>query len=361
MILPKPAGDNYQIMIASSPLKNNKNKQMKKLISLLMIGISVVLGFNGCSKVFEIHDPTVEVKDIYISDTLDADANLLRKVTFTLDGNADVISFYSGETGSDYAYHNGRIEKLLDLNLSFLTSCDAGVQGPDMLSVMASSDFSGALTPEAVQAATWTDITNRFNISPIVTNIDLFTSSGKGDIRDLTGVDKPIYLAFKYAVQPQRVSGSTTITNAYSRMRIRGWEVSSTTETATATLSTFTSAFASAGWKYVEIGEWRTGRNTITSSQIQLRGNHATGAGLTAEHLETYMEAWAICLDPISAGDVDLGPDRPLVIKSYVDDPVRTYSFVYKDPGEYEAVFVLSNVNASDEKKTIKKVKVVIP
>src|SRR5690606_21292297 len=151
----------------------------------------------------------------------------------------------------------------------------------------------------------------------------------------------------------------TTVTNAYSRMRIRDWRVTSTTETATTALSTFTSAFASTGWKYVEIGEWRSGRNTITSSQIQIRGNHATGAGLTAAHLETYTEAWAICLDPISAGDIDLGPDRPLVIKSYVDDPIKTFSYSYKDPGEYEAVFVLSNVNAKDEKRTIKKVKIV--
>ncbi|WP_205966346.1 DUF5017 domain-containing protein [Parapedobacter sp. SGR-10] len=68
------------------------------------------------------------------------------------------------------------------------------------ISVLVSTDFNGKRESfEDIQAATWTDITDRCHIDY---ESNKFTPSGKVDITDLHREGKPIYLAFKYVFDP---------------------------------------------------------------------------------------------------------------------------------------------------------------
>src|SRR5687768_5263832 len=91
--------------------------------------------------------------------------NLGDTVKFSFEGNPDLISFYSGELYKQYEFKEGRDIELKDAVFSFSTAYPTitGVAQPNQFSVHASTDFNGDYTSyNHIQAATWTDITNKF-------------------------------------------------------------------------------------------------------------------------------------------------------------------------------------------------------
>src|SRR5690606_11819649 len=86
------------------------------------------------------------------------------EVTFELQGNPGILSFYSGELFHDYQFRTGRTIEPGTLLFSFDSSVQYGAQS-DQLSVLASTDFNGDYSDILhVQEATWTDITERFTV-----------------------------------------------------------------------------------------------------------------------------------------------------------------------------------------------------
>lgn len=321
-----------------------------KMINKIMI--LLLLAFCSCENPLDIPEPMFEVVGYDIEDTFDEDGNLKKQVTFQLEGTADVISFYSGAVGGDYEYRDGRIVKLLGLEVSFSSNCTFGDQGCDVFSVLASTDFNGGNEPEDVQKATWLDITDRFTISPHEATNAVYHESGKVDVSDLTVEENPLYLAMRHETHNQVINGA--LANVYTAFRIRDWRVTSETELGTAEIANQ----GDGGLYLVEIGNFRPGRNVL-GGIITLRGNHGN-VNNDLEHLEAETEGWVIS-SPIEAGDIDLGPDRPVSIKSREDLPMTSFSYEYDEPGEYEAVFYVSNVNIEGEKAKYKKVKIMIP
>ena len=124
-------------------------------------------------------------------------------VSFKIDSNADFLTFYSGEEGSKYEYHD--VNRVVDagIALSFMTSTSSGLAGspnPSILPVSYSNDFSGIYTEEEMAKATWIDITERFNF-PEDTGIS-DCKSGNVDISDLfESDDRALYFRFEYTVQ----------------------------------------------------------------------------------------------------------------------------------------------------------------
>ncbi len=100
------------------------------------------------------------------------------EVLFTFTGNAENIVFWSGETGSQYVNRSRASEKGSPY-LRFTSAATTGAQA-DGLSVLVSKDFKGAVNPESVSAATWTDISVP-NADLPATNLALgrtYTASG---------------------------------------------------------------------------------------------------------------------------------------------------------------------------------------
>lgn len=251
---------------------------------------------------------------------------------FFFQGNPYFVSFYSGELLSDYAFKDGRILPGGKVTMSFNSNTQYGTQA-NQLSVHASSDFSGDLNIDAVQAATWTDITNRFTLATGTT----YVPSGAREVSDLIEDGKPFFIAFKYTMrQPTSTYGLG------KTWRIQNFNVKSETLVGEVELSTM----ANAGWTFVYKGPKEAARNSISSTTVQMRAN--------AVDVVSETEDWCIS-KPMSAGSVNLGPDRPVVLKNTADNPLDVFKYAYSKPGIYTAVFEYSNESVYQKGKRKKE------
>lgn len=113
-------------------------------------------------------------------------------ITFGITGGAELITFYSGESGNEYEFRE-RFRVDGTPTLQFNTYRQNAPQD-NSLSLMVSTDFSGTYDVENLQKATWTDITSRAMLSEGIDN----TPSGSIDLSDLQQEGIPLYIAFKY-------------------------------------------------------------------------------------------------------------------------------------------------------------------
>lgn len=268
-------------------------------------------------------------------------------VVFNLEGDAEIISFYSGEPLLDYEFKTSRVIAPDYMNVSFTTGVAYGTH-PDLLSVWVSNDFNGKYTIDDVLAATWTnDITKNFVLAPNSMNSTssaLSVPSGVIDIKS-AAVDKtkPIYLAFRYYKTPDAVGGTQ-----------RNWFVRSLKiETGTILGSQVFSDQRQLTLVYDKHFTDESLKNSsLSSSSMTIRVPSALP--------NDTVQVWAIS-PPLSAADFENGPDRPIPIRGYRDEVIKTYEYVYNTPGTYTAVFVAKNANIyGDSEERVKKITITV-
>jgi len=309
-------------------------KTIKNTVMLLCAGI----GFVGCNKV-EVTMPTFDVQ----VETLTYKVGDM--VDFTFTGDADQITFYSGETMKDYAYIDGRVDKVLALNTSFSTAIRYGLANgqKDLLSVWVSSDFSGDYTIEGVHSATWKDnVSKDFTLAPPTMDNNTaanFIPSGVLDIMSEAEEGKPLYLAFRY----KKDAGKEQ----------RNWFMRNIAVNAVTDLGSF-SLFDASGFTLVYDDNYEADadkNSSVTSTQITLRSPNNFNP--------LAVEVWAIS-PPISTAETDLGPDKGTSIKGFRDLKLEEYSYTYEEAGEYTVTFVASNSNLYGESKVVKQLKITV-
>ncbi|MEI6586457.1 MAG: DUF5017 domain-containing protein [Sediminibacterium sp.] len=259
-------------------------------------------------------------------------------------GEAQDISFYSGETLKDYDFKDGHIVDVTGQTavLAFSTAVNLGTQ-LNQLYVMASTDFKGDYSSmAAVKAATWTDITARFKYG--TTTTFLATSA---DVTDLMVAGKPLYIAFKYITKPQGVNGVA-----------RQWSIQSLTLTSgkklNNTVALTLSDEPSAGFQLVDQSATTApALSAITTAKIVLQGNNYTTAN------DPTSENWAISTG-INIDKVNLGPDLSTALKGMTAAALKEYRYVYATPGTYKAVFTSSNNSINETKQTSKTINLTI-
>ena len=259
-------------------------------------------------------------------------------------GEAQDISFYSGETLKDYDFKDGHIVDVTGQTavLAFSTAVNLGTQ-LNQLYVMASTDFKGDYSSmTAVKAATWTDITARFKYG--TTTTFLATSA---DVTDLMVAGKPLYIAFKYITKPQGVNGVA-----------RQWSIQSLTLTSgkklNNTVALTLSDEPSAGFQLVDQSATTApALSAITTAKIVLQGNNYTTAN------DPTSENWAISTG-INIDKVNLGPDLSTALKGMTAAALKEYRYVYATPGTYKAVFTSSNNSINETKQTSKTINLTI-
>lgn len=254
-------------------------------------------------------------------------------VSFTLNGNADFISFFSGEPLSDYAFKNERIIQPDFINVSFTTGVAYG-NHPDMLSVWISNDFNGDYTPEGINAATWSNaITKDFVIAPNSmnsTSVAQAVPAGTIDIK-AAAVDKtkPIYLGFKLRKFPDSDPKGGTQRNWF----VRSLKI----ETGTLLGSELFSDMRNLKLVYdSKLNTPALQTSSLSSTSMTIR--------VPSSLPDDTLVNWAIS-PPLSANEFDNGPDRPVPIRGYRDETIKTYEYVYYTPGTYNVVFVARNSN----------------
>jgi hypothetical protein len=317
-------------------------------------------------------------------------------INFNFKGNAQDISFYSGETLTDYAFKEGRMidVKGKGITMEFSSSVQVGTQ-VSPLTILASTDFNGDYSSLAkVKSATWTDITNRFTFG----NNATFFATGKKDISDLTVPGKPIYIAFKYVTKPQAINGLA-----------RQWLIQNFAIKSIATLPNTASSTPidliltdqnGAGFRIVDEDPVNNPALSIVSASVlSLWGNEYRHAGLPkydpnnpifnpedpmydptntvlykplavytpfipfdplSPYNDPLRENWAVSA-PIQLEAVDLGPDLSTSIKVGITAAKLTsYAYSYAMPGTFKAVFVGSNNSIGDVKKVVKEITLTI-
>ena len=120
---------------------------MKRYKSFLLIGIVGAL-FAACDK--ELKQNTVLNVDVLSDNTIQFDGHTVtvpkgKPVTFTISGDPDFITFFSGEPGKEYKYHNRTemtADDVVECNLSFKSWAQYG-KAENILSMYITDSFPG--------------------------------------------------------------------------------------------------------------------------------------------------------------------------------------------------------------------------
>ncbi|WP_353196201.1 DUF5017 domain-containing protein [Parapedobacter defluvii] len=260
---------------------------------------------------------------------------------FQFNGDANVVTFYSGEPGHVYIYRE-RTQKELegDVSLSFSTRVLNSYElDPRELTVLVSTDFSGNYIYDDVTAADWINISDKF-VYPQVETGGL-TNAGTISIVDLFVPGKPFYIAYRYQ----------TIGRPPAARDGRNWRVeqfSLVNEYAAG--STVLADQTTAGWSAVNQDNVDPGRGvTISSARLNFRSNNV--------RREIGLDVWVVS-QPIDLFKVD--PDRGVAIKNMSENQLTSYTHMYDTPGTYEAVFVAANSTIYGEQSVTRTVSVTV-
>ncbi len=299
-----------------------KIKKMKKLYYFITF---IIIGFSSCIKE-EVEQPTFDVS------TTSTTYKVGDTVRFNFKGNADIISFWSGEDGTNYDNKERTLLTGGKVEMSFTSRVEFGRQERN-LQVFLSNNFSGIYNAAEIEKATWIDITDRFEYA---TSTTVFPSGIK-DISDLLLPGKPFYIGFKYV--GQAVVGTNTQ---------RTWTVNALSVTNTFSTNKIIQLMsqATASYLFVDIVN-PTNAWGFNGSALIFRP-----ASATTESLD-----WAITA-PIIADRTN--PDVGVGIKSFADNRLSSYEYVYRTPGTYKVVFVVSNATVNGQEKAVKEMMLTI-
>ena len=329
----------------------------------------------------------IETPNIQVS-TESSTYQVGESVRFKIDGNADMIAFYSGEPTNDYAYKDGRVIDVSQgaVALSFTSAVTGGTQA-DQLTLLASNDFDGNYENLAsVKEATWVDITDRFTFGSSAT----FVPSTVQDVSDLVVPGKPLYFAFRYLTRPQAANGLART------WMIQTFEINSSILFNDAQVKITDQA--NAGFRIIDQEPVNApARSTITTTRISLLGNiykdpadpifdpenpiydpenpiydpaspsyNASAVRPTfipydpnSPYNDPESENWAIS-KPIYIDQVELGPDWSRAIKGIANPTIEEFRYTYSKPGTYNAYFIAINATIDGRKEIVQEITLTI-
>ncbi|WP_187444023.1 DUF5017 domain-containing protein [Sphingobacterium phlebotomi] len=303
-----------------------------------LIIISVALIMASCQDLYEVEAPVFDVR---------TDQQVYRvgdMIRFQIEGDPDMINFYSGTMGNDYAYHDQ--ERVYDLTptLSFRSAKYAG-NNEDCAELLYTTEFNGNYDYENVKVTNWINISDRFNIPPIVGTSATFSASGTVDVSDLFEDGKPVYFAWycktneasqrtQFQVSDFNITGVSTVDPEISGVL-------------------YSQAQLGFDWSLnPEASEDPTLPN-INTSRILWTG---TFNNLSGPHKEGYAVSAAVTVPE----QMNLGFDAHTVIKSIQNVNMTEYFYAFDKAGEYEVAFVAYNVNFKGREEIVRKIKLTI-
>ncbi len=321
----------------------NTIDRFKKTVWIL----SLILVFFSCSKEIDLVEPELNVT---------VSSSTVKKgepVKFNIEGNPDIITFFSGEIGRDYEYVNKeRILPLDEVNLSFQSQVrtqggSAGYCQDDQFHILISNnlEFNGNTRADSmmnISNAIWTDLTDKFTLCPLeCKSTTPYTYSEQFDVFDLIDLDKPLFIAFKYINRSNAENGNATI------WRFQSFSLSAKTEAGVVSLLNQ----GTANWQPFYVAE-KWGANAFSNS-----GSQVTLRGLTAN--SEYNELWCVS-KAVNVENVNLGREYGIAIKSLSDIPLKSYEYTFEKEGVYTVTFLGVNANISGKKQIESKLQITV-
>lgn len=305
---------------------------MKKIKIVLSSLFLLTLVFQSCEDQHEVSAPNFNVTPITMS------AITGEPVEFSVENAPNFLMFYSGEFGHEYQYRDRtRAEGTVYMSFNNAQKWGLGVNATGTLSILASTDYDGTGTTEAIGLATWTDISDRFNISEDYT-FD-WTFSGDADITDLDN-GEIIYFAIRRYAEEHHGTG-----NRQPEWRISEFNIRNDINDSGNFLEVISAATTgSSGFTGTSVdGEvvdwnghqwyWDTGFNVwrIRSENPRHRN-------------DDYLITDGVNLSAVL-------PDEGVVLKTY-STPLESFEYTYSQPGTYTVTMVGNNttVYGSEEK-----------
>lgn len=252
-------------------------------------------------------------------------------VSFRISGKADNIVFYSGETGHEYDLRDREYADN-DLMVDFVSYTDYLTYVHPNLRILISSDFNGIYDAENLALATWTDVTDEFQL-PAATGKN--TPSGTVNLKKFVSDDNDalFYIAFRYF----DLDG----VGLRNRWVIRSININKVSPEGQSTLL---ADIKTAGWQNVVVSgavKW-----TLSGTQLLATGNATSND----------KDVWAV-----SRG-YNLRSSEPStgVVLKNISTVVSEYQHTYNTPGTYEAVFASSSVWYNSDSHSTTRVKVTV-
>jgi len=249
--------------------------------------------------------------------------------------------FYSGSIGNSYTYHDKDRFYEVTPTLKFQSAKSAG-NNPDCARLYYSTEFDGNYTYENIKSTTWLDITDRFHIAPLPPTTGLVnTPSGEVEIKDIFESGKPVYFAWHCTTQ----AGSQRTQFRVQEFTITGY----VKDNPTFSSILYNQAGMDFQW-YQNEASATQGSNLPSVSSTQLLWN-----GIFNNLTGPFKEGYAVS-KPVVLPELNAGTDKPLLIIAKQSEPSSSnkYKYVYNQEGEYEAVFIASQVNSAND-EIIKK------
>ncbi|MDQ7948540.1 MAG: DUF5017 domain-containing protein [Pedobacter sp.] len=312
----------------------------------------------------EVKEPTLEVsspKTTYkVGDVID----------FNISGESDIITFYSGEPQSEFAYRDSHVVDVssagVNMNFNIAATGNATSQGtlnattPPQLTVWASTDLNDDYTPAGVQKATWVDITSRFKYATTATFISASPTVGGVSVNDLIKPGKPLYIGFRHETKPQAVAppvGGITRSWLFEAFSMTSQKNISTNPNATWMPQFYN--LQQAGFRLVDMyGKAAPSRSLINATRLTLLGNLYDAVNDPGNDPNTVN--WGITRG-MYFDKVDLGGDKGIALKDQAKDAALTnYSYTYTTPGIYKATFVATTNNATHRKEVVREITITI-
>lgn len=308
---------------------------MKKTVYILTIVLLVSLAFQSCEDLEEVDAPNFEV-------AFNTTAKVGEPVEFNVKNAPNFLNFYAGDFQHQYKHRN-RTNAEGTVTMSFLNSQKWGLgdNSEGLLTVWYSKDYDGSGTAESVNSATWTEISDRFNIS----NLYDFAlqESGVVDITDLAD-GNAIYFAFKYFCDDT------------STRPAEWWidELNIQMDVADAPAPLTVATESEPGFKPVDVqgvvngwnaNKWYWSGDRGTNGLWRMRGQVKVGGEWIVN------EDWLITY-PINLTKV--APDTGTPLKTY-SEKLDTFEYTYTKAGTYTITFVGSNETIHGKKEIIKE------
>lgn len=282
------------------------------------------------------------------------------EIHFLIDGNADYITFYSGEDGNNYDNKSRTEAEIASLTLSCNIKQqynDLSYWNKEIIHAYISTDFSGVYTPEELSKATWTPISgNEYGHlpMPMATAASAAETSGTVDLSLFTNINKNFYVAFQYNAEGRDAIPEANGNNKYTnRPRVDITNLKMQKTTTDGQVIDITDAIKEWAFRPIYQQSSTMTNYQVSDNSLLFQPQNAT---LNAEGKEPNEVVWMVSQN-INPRSVE--PDRGTAIQS-IEARLNKYSYSYRKAGTYTATFVAKNANMWENKATVRKLTIVV-
>ena len=300
-----------------------------------------------------------------------------------MSGSASAIDFWSGEYKHDYAYSDKERKEKAKLMMNFKMLLQNG-EFRTPVTLKYSKDYDGTLTEEAINEATWTDVSDQFSWSTVLYGMDTDENgdkiafantvephdSGIVDISDWLEDGESCYVAFFYETGPKRTffylydnvissqystdAEPVTIYQQSGKILKTSGEFSIIQPIDENTLNP-SLVYGESMSTAIDINDGLAMYNyTKTLGAYQYIIRLGAKNGFTDRPAEDPRKRSYLVLPKLDCPKIiNLGYDTPVVVKNPEDETPETWKYKFDEPGEYNIVFVVTTESLSGiEQKT---------